>query len=521
MNHHGGGGVGATNGAASGATAERQAAAHQQHNPSSQQQPTAAANGNGNQTAAAPTERSAAATGAPTTPKAVHTGATSAVTPSTPSTGAPVSGAVLALESIYDIKELLGKGHFAKVRKVVHRTNGKDYAVKIIDKKDLLKTTAVVKAEIEILKRVGAHPNIVSLVDHFEGEDEYYLVMELCKGGDLFTKIVSEGKYSEKRAVRCCKQLASALQWIHKQGITHRDLKPENILLTSDSIDADIKVADFGLSKLMKGHQHFMRTVCGTWAYCAPEVISRKPYTQAVDAWTLGVLMFILLSGYHPFDVYGEMPEPQLLKKIKDCDYDFEDDVWTNVGNNAKDLIRGLLQLDPEKRMTIDQYLASPWIMGEGVKDKQLKLVVDRLSKFNDARKKFRALVLAKLVAGKFRASISHSRSPSHLHKIWTGGPRGSPQGDHSPSSPGSPPSMAPLSDVQATTESKAMTSLALEPPRDTKEPAKEPSISRTQPTATLEVPDKGKALITRPSSKDTAATPSAPPSVVLPGTPV
>jgi len=137
--------------------------------------------------------------------------------------------------------------------------------------------------------------------------------------------------------------------------------------------------------------------------------------------------MFILLSGYHPFDVYGEMPEPQLLKKIKECDYDFDDDVWDHVSPNAKALIQALLQLDPEKRMSIEDYLTSPWIQGEGVKDKQLKVVVERLSKFNDARRKFRALVLAKLVAGKFRASISHhntERSTNHsasVQRLWTG----------------------------------------------------------------------------------------------------
>lgn len=354
----------------------------------------------------------------------------------------------------YDMKEILGKGHFAKVRRCSDRLTGKEYAVKVIDKKDLLKTAAVVRSEIDILRAVGYHQHCVSLVDHFEGEKEYYIVMEYCAGGDLFSKIVSEGKYSERRAARCCLQLASALKFVHERGVTHRDLKPENILLVDDSLDSDIKVADFGLAKLMKSQQHIMRTVCGTWAYCAPEVISRKPYTQTVDCWTLGVLMFILLSGYHPFDVYGEMPEPQLLKKIKDCEYDFDDEVWDHVSPQAKELIRGLLVVEPEKRMTLDEYLTSAWIRGENVSDRPLNHVVDRLSQFNNSRKKFRALVLAKLAAGRFRASISHSRGSPALSalRVVTGN---SPI--HSISrnrefdeSPGSPP-LSPFSGLHDT----------------------------------------------------------------------
>jgi serine/threonine protein kinase len=142
------------------------------------------------------------------------------------------------------------------------------------------------------------------------------------------------------------------------------------------------------------------------------------------------------------------MPEPQLLKKIKDCDYDFDDDVWDHVSPIAKNLIRGLIQLDPDKRISLDTYLASPWIQGEGVKDKPLKIVVERLSKFNDARRKFRALVLAKLVAGKFRASISRERTPNSVsvHRLWTGTTGSPPEvsrtdiGNRSPlSGPGSP----------------------------------------------------------------------------------
>lgn len=265
----------------------------------------------------------------------------------------------------YSVHEELGSGHFAKVVKVTDTRNGESYAMKIIDKKEMIKSQTEVKEEIQILQTVGKHPNIVHLECFFEDAKNYYLVMELCTGGDVFSRIIESGHFSEKEAIRCCRELASALALIHSKGITHRDLKPENILLTSKDPGATIKVCDFGLSKLLKG-QTKMKTICGTWAYCAPEVISNKDYTRAVDCWTMGVLMYILLSGYHPFDVYGDLPEPQLLTKIINVQYDFDDPVWEEVSDECKILITQLLQHDPKTRMSMDDYLKSGWINSIG-----------------------------------------------------------------------------------------------------------------------------------------------------------
>jgi serine/threonine protein kinase len=143
---------------------------------------------------------------------------------------------------------------------------------------------------------------------------------------------------------------------------------------------------------------------------CAPEVILRKPYTEAVDNWSLGVLTYILLSGYHPFDVYGEMPEPELLQKIITCSYDFDDPVWEQCSEEAKSLIRGCLQLDPAKRISLSSFLSSPWITGEKAASAvPLPIVADRLSKFATTRNGFRTLVVAKLASNKFKASLSRS----------------------------------------------------------------------------------------------------------------
>jgi hypothetical protein len=259
----------------------------------------------------------------------------------------------------------LGAGHFAQVRRCRHMATGDLYAIKIIDKKDLAQSWPVVQGEIDILRRVGQHRNIVGLVDSFMDSTHFYLVMEFCRGGDLFSRIVKIGKFTERDAARACRELALALQHIHSCGVTHRDLKPENILLTDNTPDSPIKVADFGLSKLMPhASDLLMKTVCGTWAYCAPEVIEARPYTSAVDNWTLGVLMYILVSGYHPFDPYGNAAEAVLLRSIVNCNYDFGDAVWRDISPDARELITGLLRIAPEERMSLDTVLASPWIQG-------------------------------------------------------------------------------------------------------------------------------------------------------------
>ena len=130
-----------------------------------------------------------------------------------------------------------------------------------------------------------------------------------------------------------------------------------------------------------------MRTVCGTWAYCAPEVISHKTYTSKVDNWTLGVLMFILLCGYHPFDCYGDLPEPELLDKIMKVEYEFEDPVWDTVSEQAKLLIKRLLRYKPDERLSLTEYLQSEWITtgggDSGSAGSSSTVIAVRLSKMN------------------------------------------------------------------------------------------------------------------------------------------
>ena len=203
----------------------------------------------------------------------------------------------------YEIeKGSLGSGNFAVVKKCWAKGTAKEgpyYAVKIIDKSKV-EDMGDIEREIEIMGMVQ-HPNVIKLVEIFDEPKKMNLVMELVTGGELFDRIVSLGNYTEKDAAVVMSTLCNALDYLHAKGIVHRDLKPENILLENDSKDAAIKVADFGLARMISG-KDMMKTACGTPGYVAPEVLQNKGYSSgAVDLWSAGVILYILLCGFPPF----------------------------------------------------------------------------------------------------------------------------------------------------------------------------------------------------------------------------
>ena len=236
--------------------------------------------------------------------------------------------------------------------------------MKDIDRKKTQDETRL-KTEVSILQSVGRHPHIVNLyhVFHLPKKNKLRLVMEYCTGGELFDRLAT-APYSSRDAADVTANLASALKFLHDRGIVHRDLKPENLLLVDKNQSTWIKLADFGLAKIMSKNHMF--TVCGTWAYCAPEVKSqpRDGYTKAVDVWSLGVITYIVLSGYHPFDPDGVTPDQDLEYRIKYGIYDFDDDAWTRVSRKAKDFVKKCLVVNPKKRLTIDACLQHPWLAG-------------------------------------------------------------------------------------------------------------------------------------------------------------
>ena len=205
------------------------------------------------------------------------------------------------IKETYKIEATLGKGSFATVKKAKNRATQERFAVKVLSKKKMSEEDkAGMETEIEILKSLD-HPNIVKLVDVFEDERHWCLVMELMQGGELFDQILENDHFSEIEAREATKAMVDAIEYCHDKGICHRDIKPENLLLRSKEEGiTSLKVADFGLARLLE-EDSLASTTCGTPGYVAPEVLMQKPYGKACDYWSIGVVTFILLSGTPPF----------------------------------------------------------------------------------------------------------------------------------------------------------------------------------------------------------------------------
>jgi len=209
------------------------------------------------------------------------------------------------------------------------------------------------------------------------------LVMELVTGGELFDSIVDRGNYSEKDAAKVMMQLCDALAYMHEKEVVHRDLKPENILLSNREPNAPIKVADFGLARVVS-NKDMMKTACGTPGYVAPEVLQNKGYTGgAIDMWSTGVILYILLCGFPPF---YEEELPALFEQIMKARYDFPSPWWDNISNEAKGLVKGMLTVDPKKRLTAKQVYSNEWVGGKA-SDAALPGVGGNLKKYNATRK--------------------------------------------------------------------------------------------------------------------------------------
>lgn len=224
----------------------------------------------------------------------------------------------------YRIYAAIGKGAFGHVVRAEHNLTKKPYAIKIIALSEEVEQEK--KSEIEILRTVD-HKYVIKLHDVISTPGKLYLVMDLATGGELFDRIYLLGKFDENDATRVLKMILDGIQYLHSVGITHRDLKPENILYYHPGNDSRIIITDFGLAAIRSPADIFMNTDCGTVEYMAPEVIMRRPYTNAVDMWSIGVITYILLSGKMPFPVKHNVCS--LLRAICLGKYDY----FGEVGN--------------------------------------------------------------------------------------------------------------------------------------------------------------------------------------------
>uniref|UniRef100_A0A8C5X1B7 Calcium/calmodulin-dependent protein kinase type 1G n=1 Tax=Malurus cyaneus samueli TaxID=2593467 RepID=A0A8C5X1B7_9PASS len=223
--------------------------------------------------------------------------------------------------------EALGSGAFSEVFLVKQKSTGKLFALKCIKKSPLSRDSSL-ENEIAVLKKIK-HENIVTLEDIYESTTHFYLVMQLVSGGELFDRILERGVYTEKDASLVIHQVLTAVKYLHENGIVHRDLKPENLLYLTPEENSKIMITDFGLSKMEQNG--IMSTACGTPGYVAPEVLAQKPYSKAVDCWSIGVITYILLCGYPPF---YEETESKLFEKIKEGYYEFESPFWDDISES-------------------------------------------------------------------------------------------------------------------------------------------------------------------------------------------
>jgi len=290
------------------------------------------------------------------------------------------------LHEFYDVdKKKMGEGSYGAVSKCTNKSTGVVRAVKSISKAQM-KNLDRFKQEIAIMKMMD-HPNIIKLYETFEDHRNIYLIMEICSGGELFDRIIETGHFTEVQAAIVMQQILRGIFYMHEIKLTHRDLKPENFLFqTKDPIEkCTLKIIDFGLSCKFSDGQ-VLTTKAGTPYYVAPQVLAGK-YDQSADLWSCGVIMYVLLCGYPPF--YGET-DADVLTKVRLGNFTFNAADWKNVSEDAKNLIRQLLKMNPRDRFTAEQSMNHVWIKNKAPKAQAVPLqasLVDNLKGFRSTNK--------------------------------------------------------------------------------------------------------------------------------------
>ena len=288
----------------------------------------------------------------------------------------------------YDVLETLGAGGFAVVRKAKHRNTGEIVAVKTLrveglggdsddeggsesssdedsDDEDKLQSMTLheVKRELVMMQQLSAHPHIVTIREFFteQNDEVVHVVMDCLQGEELDDLVNARGAFSEEEVKIIMSAMLDAVAFMHGKGVIHRDLKLENFVLAEKGDLKSLNIVDFGLAKALNARQKAQH-VCGTLSYIAPEALLAGVYGQGVDVWALGIAMHVLLTNTWPFD---DDDEDELYEQIIECDLDFETEEWESVSDVAKDLIEGLLDPNPKRRLTAAQALEHAWFTGQ------------------------------------------------------------------------------------------------------------------------------------------------------------
>lgn len=330
-----------------------------------------------------------------------------------PSTELGISRTTFVKEAsgnIYDKYEFsgeIGSGAYAKVISAIHRETHARRAIKIIQKISMSaesKTRFV--NEFEILRRTD-HPNIVTLYEFYEDHNNFYLVQELCSGGELLDMILRQQVFSEARAANYIRQILSAVFHCHSMNIVHRDLKPENLLLESKHPYSLLKVIDFGISCLVDPSKKLTKRF-GTMHYTAPEVFRNK-YDEKCDIWSCGVILYILLSGKMPF---GGSDDREVIQSITKGKFKMSGPDWAGISIEAKQLVKKMLQVDPAKRPTAEQCFNDHWTQSaeERLRPEMLQSAIDNMRKFRAGSKLKRAVlsfIVSQLITQQERSELN------------------------------------------------------------------------------------------------------------------
>mmetsp|Transcript_25775 Transcript_25775/g.55724 ORF Transcript_25775/g.55724 Transcript_25775/m.55724 type:complete len:407 (+) Transcript_25775:196-1416(+) len=296
------------------------------------------------------------------------------------------------VKETYEIGRVLGHGASGKVYAVTHKQTGQAFACKVVKKNSSMNDAQSMSTEIEIMKRIR-HRNIVSMYELYETPKCLWIILELVDGGDLHHYLAHTAAYNEVMAAKQFRQILAGLHYLHSLGVVHRDLKLDNILLHGSGATADLKIADFGLSALVRldedgydagesskrKNYRKLNDMWGTKEYFAPEVVEMA-YGPQADVWALGCVLYEMLCGEQAFPVHEGDKEKTFYDRIRKGDYDLSKPVWKKISREARDLISKMLVVDAEKRLSASEALLHPWITGSSHGDEHLTHLEDAQS---------------------------------------------------------------------------------------------------------------------------------------------
>ena len=289
-----------------------------------------------------------------------------------------ISSKTIPISKEYTMGKTLGSGAFGTVRLAIHKATKQTRAVKVLKKSE--QDMELLLREVEILSKLS-HPNIMQIYEVFQDKTSFYIVSEYCKGGELFDILSKKGSLSEKETAHIIKQVLSAICYSHKNNIVHRDLKPENILLDDNTKEMLIKIIDWGCAVSFSTGKK-LSEADGTAYYIAPEVL-KESYDEKCDVWSVGVILYIMLCGYPPFN---GATDDEIFDKVKKGEFDYPKEEWDHISKEARDLVAHMLTVEPKNRYSAVECLAHPWFQKHAEKTSSnknvAKAVLSNMKKF-------------------------------------------------------------------------------------------------------------------------------------------